>query len=105
MAKKLFDNRSKSLEALNTKITELCTQLRLKASVLKLQEVAMQKSGNCELILKLGDADVSVLSSGEYNRLRLAIMCIDTELTPRSGILVLDEIDANLSGGRERRGS
>ena len=98
MAKKLFDNRSKSLEALNTKITELCTQLRLKASVLKLQEVAMQKSGNCELILKLGDADVSVLSSGEYNRLRLAIMCIDTELTPRSGILVLDEIDANLSG-------
>lgn len=97
-AKELFINRSKSLDTLNAKITELCTQLRLKPSVLELQEVAMQKSGNCEIMLRLGDADVSVLSSGEYNRLRLALMCIDTELTPRSGILVLDEIDANLSG-------
>lgn len=97
-AKELFINRSKSLDALNAKITQFCTQLRLKPSALELQKVEMQKSGNCELVLKLSGADISVLSSGEYNRLRLAIMCIDTELTPRSGILVLDEIDANLSG-------
>ncbi len=97
-AKELYTNRSNFLEQLNAKITQLCVKLRLKPSVLVLQEVAMHSKGNCELGLKLGEADVSVLSSGEYNRLRLAIMCIDTELTPRSGILVLDEIDANLSG-------
>lgn len=97
-AKELYTNRSNFLEQLNAKITQLCVKLRLKPSVLVLQEVAMHSKGNCELGLKLGEADVSVLSSGEYNRLRLAMMCIDTELTPRSGILVLDEIDANLSG-------
>ena len=41
---------------------------------------------------------MNVISSGEYNRLRLVMMCIDMELQPRKGILVLDEIDANLSG-------
>ena len=97
-AKELYTNRSNFLEQLNAKITQLCVKLRLKPSVLVLQEVAMHSKGNCELGLKLGEADVSVLSSGEYNRLRLAMMCIDTELTHRSGILVLDEIDANLSG-------
>lgn len=97
-AQELYANRARFIDEFNEKITELCIKLRLKPSTMRLKEVAMYEGGNCELGIWLGGAEVQVLSSGEYNRLRLALLCIDTQLEPRSGILVLDEIDANLSG-------
>ena len=58
----------------------------------------LYQKGASECVLMLGKSEVNVLSSGEYNRLRLVMMCIEMQLQPKSGILVLDEIDANLSG-------
>ncbi|WP_334085911.1 AAA family ATPase [Helicobacter typhlonius] len=94
----LHTNRQKHLAELNTRINELCAKLRLKESVLYLTQVPLSQNGISECAIMLGKSDANVLSSGEYNRLRLAMMCIQMELEPRSGILVLDEIDANLSG-------
>ncbi|WP_300733084.1 AAA family ATPase [uncultured Helicobacter sp.] len=97
-AQTLHHNRQKCAKDLNARIEHLCTQLRLKQSHLLLKEVPLYQKGISECELRLGDSDVNVISSGEYNRLRLVMMCIDMELQPRKGILVLDEIDANLSG-------
>ena len=51
------------------------------------------------LEIKLGDFAMSTLSSGEFNRLKLALLCISIECSNKNGIIILDEIDANLSGG------
>ncbi|TLD96304.1 DNA recombination protein RecN [Helicobacter jaachi] len=97
-AKKLHENRIHFAPLLNERINALCEQLKLKPSHIVLKSVPMGHSGISQCEIMLGESDVGVLSSGEYNRLRLALMCVDTQLEPRSGILVLDEIDANLSG-------
>lgn len=54
----------------------------------------------CDVItLNLGSVDIRKISSGEYNRLRLAFLATyNTFMLAQGGILILDEIDANLSG-------
>ena len=94
----LHQNRQKFAEALNARISELCVQLRLQPSHLIFTQVPLHQKGISECALTLGKSEVNMLSSGEYNRLRLVMMCVETQLQPKSGILVLDEIDANLSG-------
>lgn len=97
-ALKLHNNRQTFASDLSGCISELCTQLRLKPSKLEIKKVDMHSKGYSECEITLGGNEVDVLSSGEYNRLRLAIICIEAQLEPSSGILVLDEVDANLSG-------
>jgi DNA repair protein RecN (Recombination protein N) len=48
--------------------------------------------------IRLGENDVSVLSGGEFNRLRLALMSASSSREDDGGIIFLDEIDANVSG-------
>lgn len=55
-----------------------------------------KKNGSDELEISLKDSKISTLSSGEYNRLRLSVLA--AEQRSDSGVLLLDEIDANLSG-------
>jgi DNA repair protein RecN (Recombination protein N) len=64
-----------------------------------LSSCELTKNGYDEVVFSLNNTELKKLSSGEFNRLRLAL------LTARSiyecdnnGILFLDEIDANLSG-------
>lgn len=62
-------------------------------------EKDIDNTGIDNVIFKLNDTKLNNISSGEFNRLRLALLTarsfyeIDT-----NGILFLDEIDANLSG-------
>jgi len=50
--------------------------------------------------LKIGDIDISSLSGGEFNRLRLALMSVSAQnsIIDGGGVIFLDEIDANVSG-------
>ncbi len=51
------------------------------------------------LFLKLNAVNLQTISSGEFNRLRLALLTSMSEVDiVNNGILFLDEIDANLSG-------
>jgi len=49
--------------------------------------------------VRLGNLEAATLSGGEFNRVRLALMAatID-EKSQERGVLILDEIDANVSG-------
>ena len=63
-----------------------------------LEEVELNNFGIDELKIQIDKIDINSISTGEYNRLRLALLAtkIDFENSPKS--LFLDEIDANLSG-------
>lgn len=55
--------------------------------------------GQDMMSIKLNNTDLSKISTGEFNRLRLAILALKSEfMSKNGGILMLDEIDANLSG-------
>ena len=59
----------------------------------------MDYNGIDEVIFELNGVSLETISSGEYNRLRLALLTSMSEFDiVDNGILFLDEIDANLSG-------
>jgi DNA repair protein RecN (Recombination protein N) len=64
-----------------------------------IEEGILHEKGRDTLHVNLGNVDVKKISSGEYNRLRLAFLATHNAfLLSRGGVLILDEIDANLSG-------
>ena len=56
------------------------------------------KNGIDIIDMKLEESSLSTISSGEINRLRLSILSLKNSYMAFNGIIILDEIDANLSG-------
>lgn len=98
LAHVLHKTRSEHISSFEQALCEFCVTLKLQNLSATLSQVPMNSYGMSACELQLGTSRVDTLSSGEYNRLRLAFMCLDAQLEPRRGVLVLDEIDANLSG-------
>ncbi|MCE3038141.1 AAA family ATPase [Helicobacter anatolicus] len=98
IAKDITAYREKFLPLFLEKLQTLCTTLKLQTIQIILQESILNSTGTQEIQLKLHNTPIQNLSTGEYNRLRLAIMCLNSDFNHNTGILVLDEIDANLSG-------
>lgn len=74
-------------------------------STLKLPELqfqfeskALDEYGADTVDVMLGDSKTNTLSGGEFNRVRLALMAATIEDKKDQGVLILDEIDANVSG-------
>jgi DNA repair protein RecN (Recombination protein N) len=60
---------------------------------------ALNTLGMDEVEVMLGSSSTATLSGGEFNRLRLALMAVSIgENREKQGVLILDEIDANVSG-------
>ncbi|PAF42009.1 hypothetical protein BKH45_05360 [Helicobacter sp. 11S03491-1] len=98
LGKHIRINRQKFLIDFEKEILCLCKQLLLKDPKITLKPCDLKKTGFDEIEFKLENTTIESLSSGEYNRMRLAMMCLDAKINHSGGILVLDEIDANLSG-------
>lgn len=59
----------------------------------------LSENGTDSIDVMLGNSTTSTLSGGEFNRLRLALMATMIPQTKKKqGVLILDEIDANVSG-------
>ena len=91
--------RKKSLKILQKDMDKFLKFLYLDNLSVNISEKEISINGIDEISFKLNNISLNKISSGEFNRLRLAL------LTARSlyeintnGILFLDEIDANLSG-------
>jgi DNA repair protein RecN (Recombination protein N) len=91
--------RAKGIEILENDMNIFLKDLYLTNLKIALNTIELTKNGYDEVVFTLNNTELKKLSSGEFNRLRLAL------LTARSiyecdinGILFLDEIDANLSG-------
>ncbi len=76
----------------------------LKSLYLREAKVSLQKrdytaSGQDILSIDLDGTKLEKISTGEFNRLRLAVLALKSEhMSKNGGVLMLDEIDANLSG-------
>lgn len=95
----ISQRRKISLPLLQDKINSYLQQLYMPNISLHVKEIEMFELGFDALHVELGKVDLKKVSSGEYNRIRLAFIATHNEfLQSAGGILILDEIDANLSG-------
>ncbi|MBZ7949977.1 AAA family ATPase [Campylobacter molothri] len=96
----LTQTRINNLEKLQNCLNEYLKNLYMKDAILSLDESEVISSmGKDEINLNINFANLKNLSSGELNRLRLAFIATECKILGQgSGILFLDEIDANLSG-------
>ena len=110
LASELSKARKKALPKLEAKLNEYLEKMYLPALFLRLKESIMSELGLDKVEVNLGAVNLKNISSGELNRLRLAFIATSAELGDsrnsripstaknQTGVLILDEIDANLSG-------
>ncbi|RUM65265.1 MAG: ATPase [Sulfurimonas sp.] len=95
----LSKNRMAVLPQLESVLNHYLQQLYLRHASFCLVEVPYGKQGCDRIELQLNDTILNNISTGEFNRLRLALLAVKSELSvAENGVLMLDEIDANLSG-------
>lgn len=81
------------------KLNGYLSMLYLRSATLSIENVEHSLLGVDRIILGLDGTKLDKLSSGEFNRLRLALLALRVEsMKGEGGVLMLDEIDANLSG-------
>jgi DNA repair protein RecN (Recombination protein N) len=95
----LSQRRREVLPALNRSLNDYLRQLYLDEAVLSLGKGEPGVMGQDVVELSLQGASLKEVSAGEFNRLRLALLAVKTQtMKSKGGVLMLDEIDANLSG-------
>ncbi len=89
-----------NLKTLEDFLNDYLKNLYMKNVSLELVDTSKITSlGKDEIKLSINAANLKNLSSGELNRLRLAFIATECRiLNSGTGIIFLDEIDANLSG-------
>ena len=98
-AEELSKKRSKEIDAVAKELNSYAKQLYLQAVSVTLQKGEIRENGRDIVHIKLNSTELSKVSTGEFNRLRLGVLVLKSKfLKKNSGVLILDEIDANLSG-------
>lgn len=98
LASELSTMRKNHIEKLSSDLNDLLKKLRLSSASLEMEKSELGENGYDSVIFRLQGAGLSKISSGEFNRVRLALLALRAKYTQTSGVLILDEIDANLSG-------
>mgnify|MGYP002660618283 CR=1 FL=1 len=99
LADKISTYREKSVESLEESVNYYLDFLYLSSAKINLTKKKIDSSGIDFVEFNLNGVAISTISSGEYNRLRLALLSSISEFDiADNGVLFLDEIDANLSG-------
>ncbi len=99
LAKTLSKGREKSLKILTTRVTHYLHLLHLEAVSFNMTQEKLHPLGLDTITLTLKTTALEKVSSGELNRIRLAQLAASSEfIQEKGGVLILDEIDANLSG-------
>lgn len=99
IASKLSQSRQKEAKKLEKSLAEYLTTLKLPALTFEFSSDALTEIGMDSVEVILGSSKTATLSGGEFNRVRLALMAttIPSDKS-KQGVLILDEIDANVSG-------
>ena len=99
IASRLSQSRKKEARVLETLLEGYLETLKLPALSFEFTQVTLDALGMDSLDVILGASKTDTLSGGEFNRVRLALMAASMPKESSSkGILILDEIDANVSG-------
>jgi len=99
LAKKLSELRKDELKYFNDDLNSYLKELYLRDSEVMIKEIEYNAYGCDSIEIELNSTELQKISTGEFNRLRLAILALKAEfMSKNGGVLILDEIDANLSG-------
>ncbi len=99
LADEITKERKKALKTLQERVEHYLNLLYLEDVKFILKEKTLTAYGKDEIETVLKTTDLKKVSSGELNRLRLALLAASNEfIQSNGGILILDEIDANVSG-------
>jgi DNA repair protein RecN (Recombination protein N) len=99
LSKEISIYRKETSLILENKINEYLKFLYLTNAKIIFEEKELDFLGIDSILFELNGVSLETISSGEYNRLRLALLTSMSEFDIiDNGILFLDEIDANLSG-------
>lgn len=99
LADRLSERRFGAIDEIRDSLNRYLTQLYLRGGVFEFEKGELSVNGYEIPVLGLAGTKLSQLSSGEFNRLRLALLALGVEsMEAEGGVLMLDEIDANLSG-------
>ncbi|AQW84853.1 DNA repair protein RecN [Campylobacter pinnipediorum subsp. pinnipediorum] len=99
ICEKITNKRMSLLSNLQNIINEYLNNLYMQNITLKIEPTKISEFGKDLVVLTLNQTSLSKLSSGEINRLRLALIASESKITNSgNGVMILDEIDANLSG-------
>jgi len=99
LANELTVAREKELESFQNSLNSYLDALYLKKADISMSKTKLSRYGQDKIDIKLDSTDISKISTGEFNRLRLAVLALKSQfMNKNGGVLILDEIDANLSG-------
>ena len=98
LARQISLSRKKEAVSLESVLEGYLKTLKLPALSFMFESQSLEVSGTDVLDVMLGTSKTNTLSGGEFNRVRLALMASTIEETEGQGVLILDEIDANVSG-------
>ncbi len=99
IASKLSQARLREAKVLEKSLEGYLKTLKLPALTFDFSSVPLSRRGIDSTEVMLGSSKTATLSGGEFNRVRLALMTITIPSDhTKQGVLILDEIDANVSG-------
>jgi DNA repair protein RecN (Recombination protein N) len=99
LAVKLSKLREKELKSFTKDLNNYLKELYLREAQIEIKETELTTLGKDSVSIELNSTQLQKVSTGEFNRLRLAILALKSEfMNQNGGVLMLDEIDANLSG-------
>ena len=98
LAKEISDNRKKASKKLQNKLNYYLNKLYMPGAEIKFKESELSSLGIDKVEIIINEIDINTISTGEFNRLRVAMLASRLEYEDEEKSLFLDEIDANLSG-------
>lgn len=99
IAKDISKYRKEAISKVNQRLNYYLNMLHLNSAKLELESIELNPLGIDEVKVSLNGVSLDNISFGEFNRLRLSLLATKVEFNRGNReILILDEIDANLSG-------
>jgi DNA repair protein RecN (Recombination protein N) len=99
IAARISRSRKQEAKLLEEKLESYLSSLKLPPLVFTFDTVALGEYGMDHVSIEMNGTTVDTLSGGEFNRIRLALMAVSMpQKSASEGVLILDEIDANVSG-------
>ena len=90
--------RKKAAQKLGEKLNFYLSKLYMPHAKVEISECELNAFGKDKVEIIINDIDINTISTGEFNRLRVAMLASKLEYENEEKTLFLDEIDANLSG-------
>ena len=99
VASRISQSRKKEARLLEKRLEGFLLNLKLPALRFVFNAAELGETGMDRVSVILGNSGTDTLSGGEFNRVRLALMAASMpDDASGQGVLILDEIDANVSG-------